>query len=225
MPLKKSATKPAKKPASRAGKGEKPKPRDSSAKSSSRKIAGAVKKIQVAQTQSAELGKSGLVERRVVSAEQMKAFERAMNLFHGRDFKEAHRFFAQVLDGPNRQMAHAAQLHIRMCEQRLAAQTPQPRTPEEHYTLAVTMLNRRQELPQAEQHLRTALDLQPNADHFHYALALCLGLQGNYRGAGASLSRAIELRSSNRIAARNDPDFREFSQISPVRELLTADLV
>ena len=223
MPLKKSAGKPAKKPVLRAGKAEKPKLRDSSAKSPSGKIAGSVKKIQVAQTQSVEMGKSGPVERRAGSAEQMKAFDRAMSLFHDRDFKEAHRVLAQVLDGPNRQMAHVAHLHIRMCEQRLAVQAPQPRTPEEHYTLAVTMLNRRQDLPQAEQHLRTALDLQPNADHFHYALALCFGLQGNYRGAGASLSRAIELRSSNRFAARNDPDFREFSQISPVRELLTAD--
>lgn len=176
------------------------------------------KKPEVAGRQAVEGGGTG-------AAEQKVAFEKAMQQFHQRNFKEAKQYFQTAFDGPNRGMAHTARQHFRMCEQRMAAQQPQLQTPEEHYTYAVALLNLRRDLALAEQHLRTAIQGQPGGDHLHYALALCLGLKGDVAGASEAMARAIELRPANRGAARVDPDFREIGQYSPLRDLLLAEVV
>lgn len=153
-------------------------------------------------------------------AQQTKTFERAIVQFHGRKYKEAKELFDQAAQGPSREMAHAARLHIRMCEQRLAAAAPpQPRTVEDFYNLAVALINQR-ELEGAESRLHQALALMENGDHLHYALALCRGLKGDAEGACQHLKRAIDLQPRNRAAARNDPDFAEISNLPALRDLL-----
>jgi tetratricopeptide (TPR) repeat protein len=151
---------------------------------------------------------------------QNKTFERAISQFHARKYKDAKELFEQAAQGPSREMAHAARLHIRMCEQRLTAATgPEPRTVEDFYNLAVALINRR-DLAAAETQLRQALAMMENGDHLHYALALCRGLQGDAEGAYNHLKRAIDLQPRNRAAARNDPDFLEISHLPAVRDLM-----
>jgi tetratricopeptide (TPR) repeat protein len=153
------------------------------------------------------------------ASQQTKLFERAIALFHERKFAEANELFEQAAGGPNKEMAHAARVHKRMCEQRLATETPKPRTVEDYYNLAIALLNRR-ELAPAEQTLRQALELMEHGDHLHYAMALCRGLQGDPEGALRHLRRAIELEPRNRAAARNDPDFSELILQNPLRDLV-----
>jgi tetratricopeptide (TPR) repeat protein len=153
------------------------------------------------------------------SVEQSKSYERAMRHFHAMEFGPAKAQFERATDGPVREVAHAARLYAKMCEQRLAKAALALRDPEDYYNYAVTLINRR-ELDAAEEHLRRALSHNPGGDHIYYALALCRGLQGDYQGASAHLRRAIELEPRNRIVARNDPDFAEIGQHPTLRGLL-----
>src|SRR5947207_1750257 len=162
------------------------------------------------------------VETRAVAQAQLKSFEQAVRLFHARKFAEARELFVKASGGPNREMAHNAELHIRMCDRRLEKPVVDLKTAEEHYNYAVAMINARN-LSDAQQHLEAALKLEPQADHLYYALALSKGLGGDIEGASENLKRAIELEPRNRIAARQDADFATFSSQGPIQQLLFPD--
>ncbi len=136
---------------------------------------------------------------------QLQAFERAIQLLHKRNFRDAREWFEKARHGPSLEMAANAATHVRMCDRRLAAPGPEPKSAEEHYNYAVALTNLRN-LPQARTHLELALQMEPRADHVHYAMAVCLALSGDSSGAYDSLKRAIELQPRNRMAARQDSD-------------------
>jgi len=161
-------------------------------------------------------------EARNLAQAQLKAFEQAVRLFHAAKFADAREQFEKAVSGPNREMGHNAELHIRMCDRRLAKPVVDLKTPEEHYNYGVAMVNARN-LTDARQHLEVALKLQPDADHVHYALALCKGLTGDIDGAHENLKRAIELEPRNRISARQDADFGGFSSHPQIQQLLFPD--
>jgi tetratricopeptide (TPR) repeat protein len=152
------------------------------------------------------------------ASRQAQVFESAAVLFHSGQYHSAWELFRQAARGPSRAMVHTAQVYARMCQRRLAA-ADTPRTPEEHYNLAVALVNERR-FEAAEKHLRAALAQAPDADHLYYVLALCRGLGGDLAGACTHMKRAIELRPQNRVAARNDPDFAEIGEQPPLAELL-----
>jgi tetratricopeptide (TPR) repeat protein len=153
------------------------------------------------------------------SAEQSGAFESAIRCFHAGNFVKARELFQQATKGPSREVAHAARLHVRMCDQRIAKPEPTLHTAEEHYNYAIALMNQRK-LELAERHLQQALTLAPRGDHLYYALALCRGLSGDLEGAYTHMKRAIELHPRNRATARNDPDFAEIGQRYPLADLL-----
>jgi tetratricopeptide (TPR) repeat protein len=152
-------------------------------------------------------------------AEQARAFEAAITLFHRARFASAKELFEKAARGPSREMSHTALLHSRMCDRRIAGAAQTPKTAEEHYNYAVALMNQRR-IEAAEQHLRQALAEAPDNDHLYYVLALCRGLGGDLAGACVHMRRAIELQPRNRIMARNDPDFAEIGQQPPLQELL-----
>ena len=166
-------------------------------------------------------GGPAAAEARLATQAQLKSFEQAIRLFHAQKFAEALNLFTKAMDGPHREMAHNAQLHIRMCERRLATPSVELKTADDHYNYAVALINSRN-LNTAQQHLETALKMDSSADHVHYALALCRGLSGDLQGAYENLRRAIELQPRNRIAARQDADFASFSGFPPIQQLLSA---
>jgi tetratricopeptide (TPR) repeat protein len=137
---------------------------------------------------------------------QMQAFERAIQLLHQRNFREAKEWFEKARLGPSREIGANAATHVRMCERRLASPPPEPKSAEEHYNYAVALINLRN-LGQARQHLETALQMDPRADHVHYAMAVFRALSGDTSGAYDSLKRAIDLQPRNRMVARQDSDF------------------
>jgi tetratricopeptide (TPR) repeat protein len=151
--------------------------------------------------------------------QQAELFDRAMKLFHSADYGAARRLFEAAAGGPVRDMAHSAHLHAVMCTRRTAAREPLLQTPDEHYDYAITLINERR-FALAERHLAEAIAKTPDADHVHYAMALCRGLAGDLRGAYRHLRRAIEIQPRNRVAARNDSDFASIAQLSPLFELL-----
>ncbi len=151
--------------------------------------------------------------------QQAELFDRAVELFQKGGYGAARSLFERAALGPIPAMAHIAQLHSAMCARRVAAQEPSLATAEEHYDYAIALINEGR-FPEAERHLAEAVARVPDADHVHYALALCVGLGGDIRGACRHLRRAIELQPRNRSAARNDPDFTAIAQLSPLLELL-----
>ena len=164
----------------------------------------------------AEQERSGSVS---TEPNQPAIFDEAVRTLHAGDFKRAKALFEQAAAGPNLEMAHAARIHARMCEHRMSKAAPQLTSAEDHYNFAITLMNQRS-LEKAEEHLLQALNMSSDADHLHYAMALCLGLRGDVEGACKHLERAIELQPKNRQMARNDPDFVElFPHHSVVRLL------
>ena len=151
--------------------------------------------------------------------QQAELFDRAVKLFQVGGYGAARSLFERAALGPILAMAHSAQLHSTMCARRVAAHEPSLATPEEHYDYAIALINEGR-FPEAERHLGEAVARVPEADHVHYALALCSGLSGDVRGACRHLRRAIEIQPRNRLAARNDPDFAGIAQLSPLFELL-----
>jgi len=150
---------------------------------------------------------------------QLTSFDKAMKLFHKRDFEEALPLFDEAAKGNDVSIAHTAQLHARMCRQRLERDSPQLKTSEDNYAYGLALANRR-EYQGAELYLQRALQLSPRGDHILYTLALVKGMQGDIPGAAGFLARAIEIQPANRSTAKTDPDFHELLQYQPIRELV-----
>ena len=150
---------------------------------------------------------------------QLNTFEKAMKLFHKRDFAAALPLFEETLKGGDVAMSHAAQMHIRMCQQRMEKSAPKLTTVEDFYAYGLTLIGRR-ELDLAEQQLKKALQISPKADYVLYAMSLAKGLQGDITASAGFLAKAIEIQPGNRSAARSDPDFHELLQHGPIRELV-----
>ena len=74
---------------------------------------------------------------------QYEAFERGIQLLHQRNFRQAKEMFERARQGPSRRIAANATLHAGMCERRLAAPAPEPKSVEEHYNYAVALINLR----------------------------------------------------------------------------------
>ncbi len=154
------------------------------------------------------------------SENQLTAFEKAMKHFHKREFAAALPLFETASHGAEISVAHAAQMHVRMCRQRLEKDTPQLSTADDNYAYALTLAGKR-DLGSAEHYLRRALELAPRADHVLYSLALVKGLQGDIPAAAGFLSRAIEIQPANRTTARTDPEFHELLHHQPIRDLVS----
>jgi tetratricopeptide (TPR) repeat protein len=154
--------------------------------------------------------------------EQVLVFEKATAAFHKKDFAHARSLFAQAAAGPAAELAHSAQMYVKMCERRMGEGAAQAQSPEELYTLGISLLNRG-DVEGAQAALEKALQKRPDTDHYHYALALCAGQKGDMASAASHLRRAIELQPSNRIAALNDADFHAIAQHASIRELLNGE--
>jgi tetratricopeptide (TPR) repeat protein len=150
---------------------------------------------------------------------QLASFEGAMKQFHARNFAAARSLFEQATQGPERDIAQRARLHISMCDRRLQQDSVPLGSAEEYYTYGVALMNARK-LAEARASLEKAVSLDPSADHMHYALAGALALTGDLQGAHDSLKRAIEMEPRNRIAARQDADFASLASQPPFDSLL-----
>jgi tetratricopeptide (TPR) repeat protein len=162
---------------------------------------------------------AAVAPRQVPEPSQLQLFEAGIRLFNRGEFREAHSLLARAAKGPDRGIAHRAQLHAAMCERRLERPVAVARSAEEHYNYGVALINSR-ELSAAREHLEAALAMEPNADHVYYALGLCHGLAGDLQGAYEHLKHAIDLQPRNRIAARQDADFAPLLNQSPLDRLL-----
>jgi tetratricopeptide (TPR) repeat protein len=153
--------------------------------------------------------------------QQLKQFDAAVALFQQQKFQKARQEFERVAAGPGKELADRARLHLKMCDQRLAAAAaaPRPRSADEHYHQGVAMMNQRR-WDEAREHLEKARKLAPKADHIIYAMAALDCLTGEADAALENLKLAIQLRPENRYHARNDEDFSFLQEDPRFTELL-----
>ena len=158
----------------------------------------------------------------ILAEKQEGLYGEAIRLFYAQKYDRADALFRKIMQGPDRTLAHHAQVHSNICAGRLRQPQVYLRTVEDHYNYAVTMMNARK-LEEATQHLETALRLAPQADHIHYAMAATQALRGNPEGAYQRLKTAIELEPGNRQRARADADFLGILGYPPLVALLRLD--
>lgn len=166
----------------------------------------------------AQRGGVELVDPRVQA--QLKIYDEALALFHQQKFAKAKQELEKVLEGPSKELADRARMHVKIAEQRMKpSQEQNPRTAEEHYQRGVAMMNIGR-WDDARESLDKARKAAPKADHIHYALAALDCLTGEADSALANLKVAIQLRSENRFHARNDEDFAFLQEDPRFTELL-----
>jgi tetratricopeptide (TPR) repeat protein len=151
---------------------------------------------------------------------QLKLYEEALKCFQQQKFLRAKQAFERVLDGPSKELADRAQVHLRICEQRISRlPVPVPKSAEDHYTQGVALMNLGR-WDEAREHLDRAHKAAPKADHIIYAMAALDCLTGEAESAMANLKIAIQLRPENRYHARNDEDFSFLQEDPRFTELL-----
>src|SRR6266566_3710024 len=73
---------------------------------------------------------------------QLKLYDEALALFHQQKFARAKQELEKVLEGPSKELADRARMHVKIAEQRMKPSHEQnPRTAEEHYQRGVAMMN------------------------------------------------------------------------------------
>src|SRR5215813_3887654 len=176
------------------------------------------KKKALAPTPPPQRGGVELVDPRVQA--QLKLYDEALSLFHQQKFARAKQELEKVLEGPSKELADRARVHLRIAVQRMnPAPEQNPRSAEELYPRGVAMMNIGR-WDDARESLIKARKAAPKADHIHYALAALDCLTGEADSAMANLKVAIELRSENRYHARNDEDFAFLQEDPRFTELL-----
>ena len=166
----------------------------------------------------AQRGGVELVDPRVQA--QLKIYDEALSLFHQQKFAKAKQELEKVVEGPSKELADRARMHLKIAEQRMKpSQEQNPHTADEHYQRGVGMMNIGR-WDDARESLDKARKAAPKADHIHYALAALDCLTGEADSAMANLKVAIQLRPENRYHARNDEDFAFLQEDPRFTELL-----
>lgn len=187
-------------------------------KGGSRSLSKTLKKKTLAPHPPTQRGGVELVDPRVQA--QLKAYDEALALFHQQKFAKAKQELEKVLEGPSKELADRARIHLKIAEQRMKpAHEQNPRTAEEHYQRGVAMMNVGR-WDEARESLDKARKAAPRADYIHYALAALDCLTGEAESAMKNLKIAIELRPENRFHARNDEDFAFLQEDPRFTELL-----
>jgi tetratricopeptide (TPR) repeat protein len=151
---------------------------------------------------------------------QLKVYDDALSLFHQQKFAKAKVELEKVLEGPSKELADRARMHLKITEQRMKPSAEQnPRTADEHYQRGVAMMNIGR-WDDARESLDRARKAAPKADYIHYALAALDCLTGEADSAMKNLKVAIELRPENRYHARNDEDFAFLQEDPRFTEML-----
>ena len=159
-----------------------------------------------------------LVDPRVQA--QLKLYDEALALFHQQKFAKAKQELERVIEGPSKELADRARMHLKIAEQRMKpSHEHNPKTAEEHYQRGVGMMNIGR-WDDARESLEKARKASPKADHIHYALAALDCLTGEADSAMANLKVAIQLKAENRFHARNDEDFAFLQEDPRFTELL-----
>jgi tetratricopeptide (TPR) repeat protein len=146
-------------------------------------------------------------------------YEAGLKAMQTQKYGRAKAAFEKVIEGPSRELADRARVHLNLCAQQLARTSTNFKTPEEHYDYAVALINNG-DYDGARSHLEKIIRQHPKADYAHYGLAALCCLTRQTEEALRSLQKAIDLNGSNRYQARNDTDFANMNDDPRFTELI-----
>ena len=144
----------------------------------------------------------------MIHEKALKEFERGVGLLQKQSYSEAMERFQTIVGSfpQEKELTDRANVYLRICQNVLERKDPQPRKPEDSFYYGVIKANEAN-YDEAVRHLEKALQANPKDEKVHYVLASTLAAKGDRREALEHLREAIELNATNRIYARNDPDF------------------
>jgi tetratricopeptide (TPR) repeat protein len=152
-------------------------------------------------------------------AQAVQNYEAGLKLMQERKFERAKGLLQKVLEGPSRELADRATVHLSTCNRELGRSITAFKTPEEHYDYAISLMNQGN-YEESRAHLEKILKQTPKADYALYGLALLDCLTGKVEDALRHLGESIRLNPQNRLQARNDSDFQNLADDPRFTELL-----
>ena len=150
----------------------------------------------------------------------VRNYDAAVRAFRRENYDKAAEIFEKLLASGVRDVADRAQVHLRLCKQRITRPPALPKSADELYALGVASLNGRN-LELAAAQLGKADKIKPNQDHIRYALAATHALRGEIDAALEHLQAAVTLRPENRFHARRDDDFQCLATDPRFRRLMS----
>ncbi|MCZ6695880.1 MAG: tetratricopeptide repeat protein [Acidobacteria bacterium] len=151
----------------------------------------------------------------------LKEFERGVNLLHKRNYSDALVRFQLIMDQypDEKELTDRTRCYIRICRSMLDSKGSQPKKPEEFFYHGVMKANEA-DFDAAVGFLDRALQASPKDEKIYYVLASTLALKGDSGEAVKHLQKAIDLNATNRIFARNDPDFEQLRDNETFQNLI-----
>jgi tetratricopeptide (TPR) repeat protein len=146
-------------------------------------------------------------------------YEAGLKAMQTHKFDKAKVALTKVLEGPSKELADRARVHLNICTQQLGRIANTFRTPEEHYDYAISLMNNG-DYDGSRVHLDKLIKAHPKADYAVYGMAVLDGLTNHVEDCLRNLQHAIRLNPSNRFQARNDSDFAQMADDPRFTELL-----
>ena len=146
-------------------------------------------------------------------------YEAGLKAMQSHKFDKAKTCLTKVLEGPSKELADRARVHLNTCNQQLGKSANTFKTPEEHYDYAVSLMNS-SDYDGSRAHLEKLVKQHPKADYAVYGLAVVDALTSRVEDCLRNLQHAIKLNPSNRFQARNDSDFSHMADDPRFTELL-----
>jgi tetratricopeptide (TPR) repeat protein len=152
-------------------------------------------------------------------AQALQSYEVGLRAMQEHKFDKAKGHFQKALEGPNKELADRARVHLATCSQRAEQPSHQFKGPEEHYDYAISLMNVGDYVGAREQ-LEKLLKHSPKSDYVLYGLAALNCLTGHAEDALRFLGEAIRSNPATRFQARNDSDFQSLAEDPRFTELL-----
>jgi tetratricopeptide (TPR) repeat protein len=159
--------------------------------------------------------------RRPAFYEALTLYESGVRALQRHDFSAGATSFREVVQRypDEREVVERARLYLQVCERETARRPAGPQTPTEWVYAATVALNAGN-AETALNHLRRALELDPDSDHAHYIMAVALAEHGDSDDALEHLRQAIAINPENRSTARQDPDLSALRELAAFRDAL-----
>jgi tetratricopeptide (TPR) repeat protein len=141
------------------------------------------------------------------SSAARKEYEKAIDLFHKRQFDDAARRFEDLIEKhpDEKEFLDRARMYLTACRNGKKAKSASMESPEEVYHAAVFEKNRGN-VEKALELLRKNAGRKDGDGRGHYLAACCFALQGDAEQALQALRKAIAADDHNRIQARLEAD-------------------
>jgi len=157
-----------------------------------------------------------VVKIREAYAKAVALYEKGLKALQRKHYLGAATAFRQVLEQfpEERELHERARLYLNVCERETKPLAKTPKSLDERILAATIALNRR-DVDQALLLLRRTASSHRKHDHIQYMLALAHALRNDVEIAAEHLARAIALNPSNRLQAKQEPDFDSIRRTKP----------